>query len=577
MEPEEPLIQGILLLPPQGMLGQLKKTWHKRFCQLFRTSNYGIKRVEIYDNQEEAVLQLHAPRIITLDACIKIAPSNQSHVFTVVTKSGIHYFGCYSEVDMSHWITAFQLVAFKDSVSNQTIEENNDLYCTSGEGVFSVKVVETDASKRCGLETRNYTLVVAAVDIKLMDGDVVLFTWPYRYIRRYGYKDGKFIFEAGRKCESGEGSFRLEHSSQQEIFRCMYSKMRSMKKLLNEESNPSIDCNDAQYHAALSMEAGSRAALPPSPNSSSNLIDIDFSPQNSQKHSNSSSNVDSSVSTKPSSSIGRSKPAKPPRKCVFTGLLDKKNVDSELSDSSACGEYKALDTSPELSQKTIGSSILNDEEKHPYDLVEVRNDAWKTHGIDNIHHTERANSLLHNDKNKENEDDFQYETMMPFVSSQSSSKSKSSITDSPVVTTSAISQIPCKSSDESDYDKLEHFGSATKLSQKCAYKFGNFSGASQTSHSNISINTSVADTNTAWSNYDIVEDMSAVRLADDSHLGYGVIRKKSNHSESASGSSTVGPKHKVFNNSEYAIVSKPKRLHGENKRAPQKELHRVDQ
>nr|XP_012146777.1 PREDICTED: uncharacterized protein LOC100880615 isoform X1 [Megachile rotundata]XP_012146778.1 PREDICTED: uncharacterized protein LOC100880615 isoform X1 [Megachile rotundata] len=425
MEPEEPLIQGILLLPPQGMLGQLKKTWHKRFCQLFRTSNYGIKRVEIYDNQEEAILQLHTPRIITLDACIKIAPSNQSHVFTVVTKSGIHYFGCYSESDMSHWITAFQLVAFKDSVSNQTIEENNDLYCTSGEGVFSVKVVETDASKRCGLESRNYTLVVAAVDIKLMDGDVVLFTWPYRYIRRYGYKDGKFIFEAGRKCESGEGSFRLEHSSQHEIFRCMYSKMRSMKKLMNEESSPSIDCNDAQYHAALSMEAGSRAALPPSPNSSANLIDIDFSPQNSQKHSTSSSNLDSSISTKPSSSIGKSKPAKPPRKCVFTGLLDKKNVDPELSDSSACGEYKALnrDTSPELSQKTIGSSILDDEEKHPYDLVEVRNDAWKTHGIDNIHHTERPNSLLHNDKNKENEDDFQYETMMPFMSSQSSSKS----------------------------------------------------------------------------------------------------------------------------------------------------------
>ncbi|CAK9824581.1 Docking protein 2 [Anthophora retusa] len=440
MEPEEPLLQGILLLPPQGMLGQLKKSWHKRFCQLFRTSNYGIKRVEIYDNQEEAVLQLHTPRIITLDTCIKIAPSNQSHVFTVVTKSGIHYFGCYSESDMSHWITAFQLVAFKDSVSNQTIEENNDLYCTSGEGVFCVKVVETDASKRCGLESRNYTLVVAAVDIKLMDGDVVLFTWPYRYIRRYGYKDGKFIFEAGRKCESGEGSFRLEHGSQQEIFRCMYSKMRSMKKLMNEESSPSIDCNDAQYHAALSMEAGSRAALPPSPNSS-----------------------------------------------------------------------------------------------------------------------ERPNSLIHSDKDKENEDDFPYETMMPVMSSQSSSKSKSSITDNPV-TSSTMNHMPCKPNDESDYDKLEHFGSATKINQKGTFKFGNFSSASQNSHSNVSLNTSVADTNTAWSNYDIVEDMSAVRLADDSHLGYGVIRKKTNHSETGSTNSSMGPKHKVFNNSEYAIVSKPKRV-----------------
>ncbi|XP_076650314.1 docking protein homolog [Halictus rubicundus] len=561
MEPEEPLLQGILLLPPQGMLGQLKKTWHKRFCQLFRTSNYGIKRVEIYDNQEEAILQLHTPRIITLDACIKIAPSNQSHVFTVVTKSGIHYFGCYSESDMSHWITAFQLVAFKDSVSNQTIEENNDLYCTSGEGVFSVRVVETDASKRCGLETRNYTLVVATADIKLMDGDMVLFTWPYRYIRRYGYKDGKFIFEAGRKCESGEGSFRMEHSSQQEIFRCMYSKMKSMKKLMNEEGNPAIECNDAQYHAALSMEAGSRAALPPSPNSSGNLIDIDFStPQNSQKQSNSSTNTDANLSSKPSSSLLKSKPAKPPRKYAFQGLPDKKNADSELSDLSACGEYKTLnrDNSPELSQKTIGSSIFDDEERHSYDLVEVRNDAWKTHGIDTIHHTERANSLLHSDKSKENEDDFQYETVMPLISSQNSSKSKSSISDNPI-TTSTINA-SSKPIDESDYDKLEHFGSASKINQKGTFKFGNFSNASQNSHSNVSLNSSVVDTTTAWSNYDIVEDMSAVRLADDSHLGYGVIRKKTNHSDSGSTSSTVGPKHKVFNNSEYAIVSKPKRV-----------------
>lgn len=478
-----------------------------------------------------------------------------------MTKSGIHYFGCYSESDMTHWITAFQLVAFKDSVSNQTIEENNDLYCTSGEGVFSVKVVETDASKRCGLETRNYTLIVAAVDIKLMDGDVVLFTWPYRYIRRYGYKDGKFIFEAGRKCESGEGSFRLEHSSQQEIFRCMYSKMRSMKKLMNEESNPNIECNDAQYHAALSMEAGSRAALPPSPNNSANLIDIDFSPQNSQKQSSSSSNLDTSLSSKPSLPIIKPKPAKPPRKYVFTGILDKRNVDLESSDLPTCGEYKALnrDNSPEMSQKTIGSSILDDEERHPYDLVEVRNDAWKTHGIDNIHHTERSNSS-HSDKDKENEDDFQYETMMPMITSQNSSKSKPNITENSV-TNSPISPINHIPNDESDYDKLEHFGSAnSKINQKSSYKFGNFNNVSQNSYSTASLNNTVTDTNAIWSNYDIVEDMSAVRLADDSHLGYGVIRKKTNHSESASTSSNIGPKHKVFNNSEYAIVSKPKRV-----------------
>lgn len=488
----------------------------------------------------------------------------------VVTKSGIHYFGCYSEIEMTHWIMAFQLVAFKDSVSNQTIEENNDLYCTSGEGVFSVKVVETDASKRCGLETRNYTLVIAAVDMKLMDGDIVLFTWPYRYIRRYGYRDGKFIFEAGRKCESGEGSFRLEHSSQQEIFRCMYSKMRSMKKLLNEENNPNIDCNDAQYQAALSMEPGSRAALPPSPNNSSNLIDIDFSsPQNSQNSqkqlTSSSSGVDSTTSS--TRSISKSKPAKPPRKYVFGSLLEKKSADSEFLDLPTCGEYRSLSqaNSPELSHKSIvGAGGREEDERHSYDLIEIRNDAWKTHGIDTVHHTERVNSSLPGERDKGNDDDdFQYEVMMPIVPPfQNSCKSKCA--DSPITapSPSATMQSVAKT-EESDYDKLEHFGSATKLGQKATYKY-NANNSSQSVHSNVvshgenSSSGLVNSSSSAWSNYDIVEDMSAVRLADDSHLGYGMIRKKTDLSETAAAGGV--PQHKVFNNSEYAIVSKPKRV-----------------
>ncbi|KAI4493965.1 hypothetical protein M0802_009341 [Mischocyttarus mexicanus] len=562
MEPEIPLIQGILLLPPQGMLGQLKKSWHKRFCQLFKASNYGIERLEIYDNHEEAILQLHSPRIVTLEACVKIAPSNHTHV---VTKSGVHYFGCCSVADMCRWINAFQLVAFKGKLSKQTIEENSDLYCTSGEGVFSVKVVETDASKRCGLETRTYTLVVAAVDIKLMDGDIVLFTWPYRYIRRYGYKDGKFTFEAGRKCESGEGSFCLEHGSQQEIFRCMYLKMKSMKKLLNGDNSPSIECNDTQYHAALSMEAGSRSPLPPSPNSSGNLIDIDFSAitPNSQKQLNSSSGSDSTSASKPSPPIIKPKPAKPPRKNIFIGLLDKKNIDSDNLDSPSSSEQKTSSNtySPELSQKSVNSSIL-EEEKHSYDLVEVRNDAWKTHGTDNVHHTEKYNVSLIKNTDKENSDDSQYETMMPVTTSQNSSKNKNNASEV-ISVSSSIFHVSCKSPDTSDYDELQNFGSASKLTPIPTHKISTVSSSTQSMHNTAqtTVSNPTADSN-ANSNsqfYDIYEDISSVRLADDSHLGYAVIRKKI-PTESTSINANMGPKPKVYNDNEYAIVSKPKRV-----------------
>lgn len=118
---DEPLLEGQLLFPPQGMLGQLKvrihrvrrstidtlrkrfyprfsdntvlfflfsilflqKTWQKKFCQIFNASKYGIERLEIFDSQEEVLSQQHSPRILTLEACVKIAPSNQPRVFAV--------------------------------------------------------------------------------------------------------------------------------------------------------------------------------------------------------------------------------------------------------------------------------------------------------------------------------------------------------------------------------------------------------------------------------------------------------------------------------------------------------------
>ncbi|XP_043276422.1 fibroblast growth factor receptor substrate 2 [Venturia canescens] len=582
---DEPFFQGQLLFPPQGVLSQLKKTWHKKFCQIFKASKYGIERLEIYDSQDEILSQQHSPRILTLEACIKISSSNQPRVFTVVTKTGVHHFGCFSDSETTNWIEAFQSVAFKGDASGQTIEEDNDLYCTSGEGVFSVKVVETEASKRCKLESKTYTLVVAAVEMKIIDGDSVLYTWPYRYIRRYGYRDGKFTFEAGRKCESGEGSFRLEHSNQQEIFRCISSKMKSMKKLLNSENSPSIECNDAQYHAALSMEAGSRSPLPPSPNSSNNLIDIDFSTisQNSQKHlvSCSSSSLDSIPFIRPPPPIIKPKPAKPPRKYIFTGLLEKKSFEGEFGDVPACGKYRKLNTSgsPDVSLRGVTQSSTASQcsdDKHPYDLVEVRSDAWRTHGLDNIPHSERVERRVSDDEENPTESmdnetnantnfndehaeyESQYETMNPLVptnlGANNSSKRKPSIESTqniPVAASPIIHNNVTTKNDFPNYDKLQHFGSMHKLNNNPGYKTPNVSQSSSV--------VSGDDTSGPWPNYDVVEDLCGIRLADDTHNGYGIIRKKTSTTSNPVTPSGQ-PKHRVFNDSEYAIVSKPKRV-----------------
>uniref|UniRef100_A0A069DYW5 Putative downstream of tyrosine kinase 1 n=1 Tax=Panstrongylus megistus TaxID=65343 RepID=A0A069DYW5_9HEMI len=356
---EAPLKEGYLLIPPQGVIG-LKKKWQRRFCQLFPASICGIERLEIYENEEDTLKNLSVP-IVTLENCVKITQDiqkSQPHSFTVVTKTSVHHFAGTSDEDCLDWISAFQRVAFQDTISRRTVEEDNELYSPSSDGVYRVTLVSSEASQRCGLTPGvEYTLVVAPSELQLKqpESQDILFTWPYRFIRRYGHKRGRFTFEAGRKCDSGEGSFDFEHAHAQEIFRCTTNKMENMKQLLSIKMD---GCSGGlllgDFAPALSMTARSRSPLAPSPTGSTTV-------------------VPSIV------------PAKPPRK----------------------------HPPPSRVQPS-------------YDTIEVRREAWRTFGTDELTHTERT-----------------FPSTGVFTQDSTTS--------------------------QGDYDKLDHFGSTAKLDIEPGY------------------------------------------------------------------------------------------------------------
>ncbi|PSN38341.1 hypothetical protein C0J52_12689 [Blattella germanica] len=591
METEKPFKEGHLLFPPHGVLGQLKKSWHKKYCQLFKSSKNGIERLEVFDNEEE-VSKSASVRIITLENCIKImqdAQKHQSYVFSIVTKTAIHHFASLTEKEMSDWITAFQSIAFKDDCSRQTIEEDNDLYCSSGEvyffhflakchfhgsppkiswikisavtgflkehnnvlySVFTVNLVPSEASTRCKLEPGSYTLVVASAAIQLRNSldHRLLFTWPYRYIRRYGYREGKFTFEAGRKCDTGEGVFHLEHTNQQEIFRCLSSKMKSMRKLLSGEtpSTPAIVCGDNQFQAALSMEARSRSPLPPSPTSATPLPDIDFSAMsqsslkplispNIETKSVIINNITSVIKPKP-------KPLKPPRKHFQPQSPVKKLQDSENTsfDFSGIGRYRKLKNSD--SHVNISQAITNVSDTTiplAYDRVEVRKEAWRTMGVADLTHTER----------EESDTEEEVEFVKPPVIPEESNSIR------PPGSKILLTQLSNKESME-DYDKLQHFGSSSKLNNNPGYRhIPPFGAPPPIPNSDRSV--APIDLHPSFNEYDVIdENMQACRLADDSHHGYGMIRKKS----PPNAQNDLGPTHKLYNEQEYAVVQKPKKV-----------------
>jgi hypothetical protein len=228
---------------------------------------------------------------------------------------------------------------------------------------------------------------------------------------------------------------------------------------------PMIQCGDGQFQAALSMEPGSRTPLPPSPTSATNSRFVD------------------GLSSVLENTHIKQKPAKPPRKV-------NKTSSSESID-------------PQLLQKLQGDP------NSTYDNIEVRKEAWRTLGVDNLTHNENFCS----------DDEESNKVITKEKTVQSSRK---------IITT--------PQGKEEAYDKLQHFGQPTTLTATSVYR-------------QLTPLTPVKKDDMSWNEYDVIEEQE-FRSANDSHLGYGMIRKNP---------APQPPKQEEQEGQEYSVVMKPKR------------------
>ncbi|KAJ6658632.1 hypothetical protein lerEdw1_019792 [Lerista edwardsae] len=83
---------------------------------------------------------------------------------------------------------------------------------------FPVTVKATPASEHCRLWGRFLLCATAdALELSHVQTADVLYTWPYRLLRRFGHDKVTFSFEAGRRCASGEGCFEFATKQGSEI------------------------------------------------------------------------------------------------------------------------------------------------------------------------------------------------------------------------------------------------------------------------------------------------------------------------------------------------------------------------
>ncbi|NXL53591.1 DOK3 protein, partial [Podilymbus podiceps] len=237
---ERPVKDGILYVQ-HCKFG--KRSWRKMRAQLFAASPSGVARMEKFDVRDDGTalektsLRRCARRVIRLSDCVSVGPAGTescpkataAFYLTTTEKSYV-----LAAEQRDEWIAQLCQLAFqgpketaqssaRTQPSPAVPMEENSLYSSWQDLTeFPVLVVRTDAADRCSLRG-HYLLSALSQSLTLKDSQSrqPLFTWPYPFLRKFGQDQTIFSFEAGRRSDSGEGTFTFSTPRALELCRAV--------------------------------------------------------------------------------------------------------------------------------------------------------------------------------------------------------------------------------------------------------------------------------------------------------------------------------------------------------------------
>uniref|UniRef100_A0A670Z7U9 Docking protein 3 n=1 Tax=Pseudonaja textilis TaxID=8673 RepID=A0A670Z7U9_PSETE len=229
----------------------VKKTWRKVWVQLFADSSFGVARLEYFEARDggaagKATLRKGERKVIRLSDCVSVERAKDQSS----PKDTVPFYLCMLERNWlfaadqpNEWIEYICQLAFQSSPvgstsSSQPLMEENSIYSSWKEICeFPVSVFPTEASARCQLKG-NYLMVSLAEQLVLKDvqSGQIQYNWPYTFLRRFGQEKSVFSFEAGRRCDSGEGVFTFNTSQAAEICKAVSAAIEHQKAILMEDN-----------------------------------------------------------------------------------------------------------------------------------------------------------------------------------------------------------------------------------------------------------------------------------------------------------------------------------------------------
>ncbi|XP_055518302.1 docking protein 2-like [Leucoraja erinacea] len=264
--------QGVLHTQQQQKFG---KKWKKVWVLLYGETTCSVARLEYFEFKEGVSLserqctrKTENKKVIKLSDCIRITESpgdtcpSDCRAFHVETIEKLFVFAAESS-EYDDWNQTLCEMAFPmfwgdrpgpnkadGSQRSQKVKKNimvpmeeNSLYSTrKAVKEFRVTVRKTEAADRCGLQGP-FLLAVEedSLQLKELERGKVLYTWPYRFLRRFGRDKVTFSFEAGRRCVSGEGSFEFDTNHANGIFQIIESAIKVVRQGFREDKPLSSD------------------------------------------------------------------------------------------------------------------------------------------------------------------------------------------------------------------------------------------------------------------------------------------------------------------------------------------------
>ncbi|NXU93937.1 DOK2 protein, partial [Xiphorhynchus elegans] len=242
--------QGAIYLQLQQTFG---KKWKKFWGVLYRESSCSTARLELLEGSGPGEKPRKAEgnkRLVRLSDCVHVAEAGgdatcpKDTVPFLLETTDRRFLLAADTTEAADWIQRLCELAFPRSREEQAAGrdgtqsslgangefsmEENSLYSSrskaSLEQEFEVTVRTTQSSQRCRLWGR-YILRAGeeALELRHFQTSELLYSWPYRFLRRFGRDKVTFSFEAGRRCTSGEGNFEFDTRQGNEIFQAIES------------------------------------------------------------------------------------------------------------------------------------------------------------------------------------------------------------------------------------------------------------------------------------------------------------------------------------------------------------------